>query len=68
MPIMNGLLACTEIKKMHPDIPIIMDSAYFTQFDCSQVFASGCDDYNIKPYRKEHFLAKVGQYLDGIKR
>lgn len=65
MPGMNGLEASLRIKKMKENMPVISQSS---SREGSQEFASicsGCDDFIIKPVKKEHLLAKLGRYLNG---
>lgn len=49
MPIMNGLSACTEIRKKY-DIPIIFLSALGEETDFLSGYSSGADDYIVKPF------------------
>jgi len=64
MPLINGLIACSEIKKAHPDITIIIDTAFSSNEDFARIKASGCDDHIIKPYTKENFLNLIRKHLD----
>ena len=65
MPGMNGLEASIRIKEMHENMPVISQTS---STEGSQEFVSicsGCDDFIIKPVKKEHLLAKLGRYLNG---
>jgi len=49
MPVMDGYDATKQIKKMHPHLPIIAQTAYSTEEDIEKAFAAGCDDFIAKP-------------------
>ena len=53
MPKMNGLDATRKIKEIKPDIPIIAQTAFAMRDEKENAIAAGCDDYIIKPIRKE---------------
>lgn len=63
LPVMNGYEATTRIKNMRPDLPVIAQTAYAQHLDKDKVFASGCSDYIVKPYKKEDLLNKIHQHL-----
>ncbi len=53
MPIMDGFEATREIKKTHPSLPIIAQTAYALGDDRIHCFEAGCDEYLSKPIRKK---------------
>jgi len=63
MPVMNGLDATREIKKTHPDIPVIIVTASCDPTNTQEIIDSCCDDYLLKPFTKEDFLQMVRKYL-----
>lgn len=63
MPIVNGLEATAEIKKVHPDLPIVIVTASFFHSDLEIIKDSGADDILIKPYSKSDLLLMVNKYL-----
>ncbi len=63
MPVMNGLDASREIKKIRPDIKIIAQTAYATQEDRVATKQCGCDDYLSKPIAQEDFNILMMKYL-----
>jgi len=63
MPVMTGLEACREMKKSRPDLPVIIDTAYSSDDDHRIVADSGADDYLLKPYGKEAFIAALGRFI-----
>ncbi len=51
MPVMDGYEASKLIKQKHPDIPIIVQTAYSTEEDRIRAFNCGCDDFISKPIK-----------------
>jgi CheY-like chemotaxis protein len=49
MPELNGLEVTAEIRKNHPDLPIIAQTAYAQVSDRKAALESGCTDYISKP-------------------
>ncbi len=64
MPIMNGLDATREIKKLHPNLVIIAQTAYAMDGDRENSLAAGCDDYISKPINLKEFVALIAKYLN----
>ncbi|OKH40017.1 histidine kinase [[Phormidium ambiguum] IAM M-71] len=66
MPIMNGYQATRQIKQLKlanvPKIVAITASAFAEQQKLC--FASGCDDFVSKPFRREEILQILAQNLD----
>ncbi|MBN1769569.1 MAG: response regulator [Prolixibacteraceae bacterium] len=63
MPEMNGYDATREIKKLHPEIPIIAQTAFAMSDDRTKALEAGCDDYLAKPIRSKDLLDTVNKYL-----
>jgi len=63
LPMMNGILATTEIKKIRPDLPIIAVTAYALIGDEKRIRDAGCDDYVAKPIRLPRFLEAIGRFI-----
>lgn len=59
MPVMDGLTACNAIKKLHPDVKIIMLTAKDDMQDVINGLDSGADDYVTKPFKVEELLARI---------
>lgn len=49
MPIMNGIEACKEIRKMS-NVPVLFLSALGEENDFLKGYSSGADDYIVKPF------------------
>jgi signal transduction histidine kinase/CheY-like chemotaxis protein len=64
MPIMNGLDATKEIKKLRPGLPVIAQTAYAMDGDKENSLSAGCDDYVSKPINLKEFIELIATYLD----
>jgi PAS domain S-box-containing protein len=62
LPVMNGLEAVREIKKIKPEIPVIAQSAYVSQADIRQSIDAGCDDYITKPIDIKLLMNKISRH------
>lgn len=63
MPIMNGFEAAREIRKNHPKLPIIAQTAYAMSEERERCLKSGCSDYISKPINAELLTKKITNYL-----
>jgi len=63
MPGMNGLEATSHIKKIKPDIPIIIQTAHAMHNDEKISLEAGCDDYIAKPIKKERLIALIDKWI-----
>jgi CheY-like chemotaxis protein len=68
MPVMNGLDATKEIRKIDKDIKIIANSAYALPGDKEAAIIAGCNSYLTKPLRKEDILLSIGLYKENVHR
>src|SRR5258708_798461 len=59
LPKLTGESVCTEIKKHHPDIPIIILTAKNHTSDVVHGFNLGADDYVSKPFELEELMARI---------
>lgn len=62
MPVMNGLDATREIKRLRKDLPVIAQSAFVNQSDIRNAYNSGCDDFIPKPVEIKELLNKIYTY------
>ncbi len=58
MPVMNGLVACSEIRKIS-NVPILFLSALGEEEDFLKGFSSGADDYIVKPFPLSVLCEKI---------
>ncbi|MHC1703294.1 MAG: response regulator [Tenuifilaceae bacterium] len=63
MPVMDGLEATREIKKLNKEIPIIAQTAYAMQNDENICLDAGCDEYISKPIQPEKLMLLLKKYL-----
>lgn len=63
MPVMNGVEATREIKKMKPGIPIIATTAFAIPGDREIFLKAGCDDYIPKPIRAGELIDMILNHL-----
>lgn len=59
LPYVNGLELCRRIKKLQPNIPVILLTALGTTDDKLTGFDAGADDYLVKPFEFRELLARV---------
>jgi CheY-like chemotaxis protein len=67
MPAMTGFEATRRIKKISPEIPVVMLTAYVDQNSIKQAVASGCNDYLSKPVDLKVVQTIVEKWLIGNK-
>ncbi len=63
MPRLDGFEATQKIKEMHPDLPIIAQTAYAMTEDREKAYKIGCEGYLAKPIRKNELVAWVEKYM-----
>lgn len=63
MPEMDGYDATKFIKKLHPELPVIAQTAYADKEDILNVFVAGCDDFILKPVDPEILKKVIYKYL-----
>lgn len=63
MPKMDGYEAARQIREFRADLPIIAQTAYSEDTDKFRALACGCNDFIIKPLKKELLLSKVKEQL-----
>ena len=63
MPVMNGVEATREIKKIKPGIPIIATTAFAIPGDREVFLKAGCDDYIPKPIRANELIEMIMSHL-----
>lgn len=59
IPGINGLDLCKKLKKLNPNIPVLMLTALGTTDDKIIGFEAGADDYLVKPFEFRELLARV---------
>jgi two-component system response regulator FlrC len=64
---MSGLSLLKNIKNRHPNLPILLMTAYATIDDAVQAMRDGATDYLSKPFAPEVLLNLVGRYAPAQK-
>lgn len=65
IPILDGYLATSEIRKFNQNVIIIAQTAYSLKGDREKAIDSGCNDYISKPIYKEDLLPLINNYFKG---
>lgn len=63
MPEMDGFEATRKIKKMNPEVPIIVQSAFILSGEEKKSYEAGCDDFLAKPIRLNLLLESISKHL-----
>jgi CheY-like chemotaxis protein len=63
MPVVNGLEATEEIRKINQKIPIIAQTAYAFSEDEAIAKNAGCDDFLSKPIKRDKLLETINFYF-----
>lgn len=63
MPALNGINTTFEIKKIRPDLPVIMQTAHAMNESKMKARTAGCQDYLSKPIKKEVLIRTVRYWL-----
>jgi CheY-like chemotaxis protein len=63
MPVMDGYEATEKIKKLRPDLPVIIQTAHSTIDDIAKAYASGCSDFIAKPFKRDQIIDKITEQL-----
>jgi PAS domain S-box-containing protein len=59
MPIMDGYEATRQIREFNKDIPVIAQTAYYSDIDKKRAMECGCTDFISKPIKQEILIAKI---------
>lgn len=63
MPVMDGNRLCAKLRRLSPDIPVLMLTALETIDDKEKGFGSGADDYLTKPFALKELLLRIKALL-----
>lgn len=64
MPDMSGLALLEEIRRDHPDLPVIIISAYGTIDSAVEAMQKGAFSYITKPFKQNEILVAIAKALD----
>ncbi len=59
MPGMGGMMACREMRRLSPDLPILMLTVRDGQDEKIEAFEAGADDYVTKPFSIRELTARL---------
>jgi len=63
MPKMDGLTTLKELKKTHPDLPVLIVTGYDSVEMATMATQSGAADYIVKPFEPEQIATSVKKAL-----
>ena len=63
MPEMNGLETFRELKKINPDIKVLLSTGYSIDAKAQEMLKNGCKGYILKPYSVIDFSHKLREVL-----
>ena len=63
MPVMDGLTAVAEIKKIDPNAKIVMCSALGQQNTVMSAIKAGAKDFIVKPYQPDKILTTIKRFI-----
>jgi signal transduction histidine kinase/CheY-like chemotaxis protein len=63
LPEMDGVAATREIRKIRPDLPIIVQTAHAIESELQRIKTSGCNDLISKPINKKEFFEILSRNL-----
>ncbi|MEA3443774.1 MAG: ATP-binding protein, partial [Bacteroidota bacterium] len=63
LPKLSGYAATKEIKAMHPNLPIIAQTAYAMPGEKQKCFDAGCDDYLTKPILPNDLIMSIAGFI-----
>lgn len=63
LPNKSGLEATLEIKQKRPALPIVIQTAYTNDYNDSDAYAAGCDDFILKPIRLTVLYNTIAKFL-----
>ena len=64
MPNMNGLETFMELKKINPDIKVLLSTGYSIDANAQKMLKQGCKGYILKPYSVIDFSHKLREILE----
>ena len=70
IPLKNGIDATRFVKKLYPQIPVIIVTAYASREIREKSFMTGCDAYLTKPVLPHTLLKTLQEFIEatGIKK
>lgn len=63
LPRMDGLEATGKIKELHPELPVVIQTAYALHSAQHEALDKGCDDFITKPIKMEKLMLILRKHL-----
>ena len=63
IPLITGIDATREIKKVRKDLPVIAVTAYVSQDIQEKCFLAGCDEFMYKPLLPKQLLDSINHFF-----
>jgi len=63
MPNIDGYEACKEIKRLHPEISVIMQTAFTLTDNKEKSYAVGADDFLSKPIKPQTLFSSISKFV-----
>ena len=64
MPGLDGMDLIRETKKINPDIPVIVITAYGSSQSAEESITEGAYDYITKPFRKDQIIITINRAME----
>lgn len=64
MPKVSGIELLAEMKRLYPDLPVIIMTAYGTVEKAVEAMKKGAFDYIMKPFKNEEILVTIARALE----
>jgi signal transduction histidine kinase/ActR/RegA family two-component response regulator len=64
MPGMSGSETYTQIKKIHPDVKVLLSSGYSISGEATEILNRGCNGFIQKPFAIDHISCKIREILN----
>jgi two-component system, cell cycle response regulator DivK len=59
LPTMDGLETTQKIKALHPNIPVIAQTAFAQDSEVENCYQAGCDGVVLKPFTQKELFAAI---------
>jgi CheY-like chemotaxis protein len=63
LPAMDGLDTTRKIKELHPDIPVIAQTAFALDSEVENCYKAGCDGVVLKPFTQKELITAIEKVL-----
>ncbi len=60
---MDGLSLLSQMRSKHPDVPVLLMTAYATVQQAVDAMRQGASDYLVKPFEAEVLVTKINRFL-----